>query len=56
MEKQFMIGCKSEVITPPLGTRLYGYTATRPATSVRDDLRTNVIAIEQGEVRARKKQ
>ncbi len=52
MEKQFKIGCKSEIITPPLGTLLFGYTATRPASSVHDDLRTSVVAIEQGDMRA----
>ncbi len=52
MEKQFKIGCASEVITPALQTPLFGYTATRPASSVHDDLRTSVIAIEQGDMRA----
>lgn len=50
MEKQFKIGCKSEIITPPLGTLLFGYTASRPASSVHDDLRTNAVVFRKGSV------
>lgn len=49
MKDQFKIGCNSQIITPPLGTLLYGYVAHRPATRVHDDLRVNAIAVEQGE-------
>lgn len=52
MQKQFKLGCKSEIITPLLGTLLFGYTATRPASRVHDDLRTSAVAIEQGDMRA----
>ena len=48
MQEQFKIGCNSQIITPPLGTLLYGYVAHRPAASVHDDLRINAIAVEQG--------
>ncbi len=48
MQEQFKIGCNSQIITPPLGTLLYGYVAHRPAASVHDDLRINAIAAEQG--------
>ncbi len=51
MKKQFKIGVDSQIITPPLGTLLYGYVAKRPATSVHDDLRVSAIAIEQGDLR-----
>ncbi len=50
MEKQFKIGCKSEIVTPPLGTLLFGYTASRPASSVHDDLRTSAVAFQQGDM------
>ncbi len=49
---KFKIGVDSQIITPPLGTLLFGYVAKRPATSVHDDLRVSAIAIEQGERRA----
>ena len=52
MKKQFKIGVDTQIITPPLGTHLFGYVARRPATSVHDDLRVSAIAIEQGELRA----
>lgn len=51
MKGQFKIGCNSQIITPPLGTLLYGYVAHRPATRVHDDLRVNVVAMEQGELK-----
>ncbi len=51
MKEQFKIGCNAQIITPPLGTLLYGYVATRAASGVHDDLRVNAIAVEQGERR-----
>lgn len=51
MKTKFKIGCNSQIITPPLGTLLYGYVAHRPATSVHDDLRVNAVAMEQGELK-----
>ncbi|MBQ5778194.1 MAG: neutral/alkaline non-lysosomal ceramidase N-terminal domain-containing protein [Oscillospiraceae bacterium] len=52
MKNQFKIGAAKAVITPPLGTLLYGYAFKRPAASVNDDLRVNAVAIEQGDVSA----
>ena len=37
MNNEFKIGCNYQIITPPLGTLLYGYVAKRPASSVHDD-------------------
>ena len=51
MLAQFEIGAAARIITPPLGTLLYGYPFDRPAASVHDDLRVNAIAARQGEVR-----
>ena len=51
MENTFKIGAASEIITPSLGTLLFGYTATRPASRIHDDLRTGVIVAEQGDMR-----
>ena len=48
MNNEFKIGCNYQIITPPLGTLLYGYVAKRPASSVHDDLRLNAIAMSQG--------
>ncbi len=52
MKEQFKIGVAAEVITPPLGTLLYGYAFRRPAAVVNDDLRVSAIAVEQGDVKA----
>ena len=51
MNTQFKIGSCREIITPPLGTPLYGYTDYRPASSVLDDLTVNAIYCEQGFLR-----
>ena len=40
--KQFVAGTAYDIITPPLGTLLYGYPKERPADRVLDDLRVNV--------------
>ena len=52
MKNQFMAGAAKAIITPPLGTKLYGYAFQRTATKVNDDLRVNAIAVEQGESKA----
>lgn len=49
---QFKIGVAREIITPPLGTMLYGYVCKRPAAVVNDDLTVNAISIEQGNTKA----
>ncbi len=49
MKEQFKIGVGKEVISPKLGTNLYGYTNDIFAEKVHDDLTVSVIAIEQGE-------
>ena len=51
MNKQFKIGCNRQIITPPLGTLLYGYTTKRPASKVNDDLCVSAIYCEQNETR-----
>lgn len=51
MNKQFKIGSNRQIITPPLGTPLYGYTTKRPASKVNDDLCVNAIYCEQNGVR-----
>lgn len=51
MKNQFKVGAAYKIITPPLGTPLYGYAFQRPATSVADDLRVNAVAVEQGDVK-----
>lgn len=50
MDNQFRIGCNKQIITPPLGTLLYGYTTKRPASKVNDDLCVNAIYCEQNGV------
>ena len=52
MKNQFKAGAAKAIITPPLGTLLYGYAFKRPATKVNDDLRINAIAVEQGDLKA----
>lgn len=44
MNKNFVLGCAYRIITPPLGTLLYGYPNKRPADKVNDELRCNVMA------------
>ena len=51
MSKQFMLGSSKKIITPPLGTPLYGYTTKRPASSVNDDLTVTAVACEQDGLR-----
>lgn len=52
MKNQFKAGAAAEIITPPLGTPLYGYEFQRKATKVNDDLRSTAIAVEQGDLKA----
>ena len=44
----FVLGCAYRIITPPLGTLLYGYPNKRPADKVNDDLRCNVMTFGYG--------
>lgn len=52
METQFMAGVAFAVITPPLGTALYGYEFQRKAEKVNDDLRATAFAASQGDKKA----
>ena len=52
MKELFKVGVGKAIITPPLGTLLYGYAFKRPAAMVNDDLRVNVIFAEQGKTKA----
>ena len=52
MKIQFKAGAATSIITPPLGTPLYGYAFQRKATKVNDDLRATAIAVKQGELKA----
>ena len=49
MSERLFAGAGSAVITPPLGTHLMGYSPTRPAESIGDDLTTDAIALRYGE-------
>ena len=46
METKFRVGVAREIITPPLGTVLYGYPDQRRATSIHDDLKLTAFAFE----------
>jgi len=48
----FKAGAAREIITPPLGTLLYGYPSKRVATSVRDDLTLTAIFVSDGKTKA----
>ncbi len=50
MDKKFKIGSARRIITPTIGTLLYGYTNERPASKINDDLTVNAIAFEQNGV------
>jgi len=52
MRNQFMAGAAKAIITPPLGTKLYGYAFRREAQKVNDDLRVNALAAVQGDLKA----
>ncbi len=49
---QLKAGAGRAVITPPLGTILFGYAPGRPAKAVGDDLHVTAAALEYGGVRA----
>ena len=49
MNTVFKAGVGREVITPPLGTALYGYPRVRYATGVHDDLNVTAFAFSSGE-------
>lgn len=51
MKNQFKVGIAKEIISPCLGTLLYGYPSIRPASAVRDDLLVSAVAFEQGELK-----
>lgn len=52
MSTTFKIGVAREIVSPPLGTPLYGYAFQRTAKSVNDDLNVSAIAINQGNITA----
>lgn len=49
MEYRFEAGAAREIITPPVGARLYGYNDTTVSASVHDDLTATALAVRQGE-------
>lgn len=50
--KCFEVGFDRRQITPPVGTRLYGYPNNRKSESMHDDLHVNAIAFRSGEMTA----
>lgn len=50
MNNKFILGAANRVITPSLGTLLYGYPTKRPSDKVNDDLRCNVMAFGNDKV------
>lgn len=48
----FRAGVGRAVITPPIGTILYGYAPGRPAESIHDDLTVTAFAFEKAGIRA----
>ncbi|MBQ9921117.1 MAG: hypothetical protein IJO52_02945, partial [Clostridia bacterium] len=53
MNSTFVLGAANTIVTPPLGTSLYGYGAVeRPASRVNDDLRINALAFGKGKAEA----
>lgn len=51
MASVLQVGVGRTVITPPIGTMLYGYAPGRPAESVGDDLTATAIALASGGTR-----
>lgn len=45
---EFLCGASREVITPPIGTLLYGYTPDVVSESVHDDLTATAVAVSSG--------
>lgn len=52
MKQQLNVGAARVVITPPLGTILFGYAPGRPAEAVGDDLHVIAAALTYGETKA----
>ena len=52
MKGIFKVGVGREVVTPPLGTLLFGYPNVRAAEGVHDDLNVTAFAFEEGETKA----
>lgn len=50
--KQFYAGAGREIITPPVGTLLFGYRPDVVSESVNDDLTTTAVMISDGENKA----
>lgn len=48
----FLAGAAKGIITPPLGTLLFGYPIDRPAKSVNDDLTSTAIVFSNGKAKA----
>jgi hypothetical protein len=46
------VGAGRSVITPPVGTILYGYAPGRPAETIHDDLRVTCVALMSEQTRA----
>ena len=44
-----LVGVGQEIITPPLGTMMMGYSPMRPALSVHDDLHVTAFAFQSGD-------
>ena len=47
-----LVGVGQEIITPPLGTMMMGYSPMRPALSVHDDLHVTAFAFQSGDTQA----
>lgn len=52
MNDTFLAAAAREIITPPVGTMLYGYNDHTVSASVHDDLNATVLALRQGETTA----
>jgi len=50
--KQLLVGVGQEIITPPMGMLLMGYSPMRPALGVHDDLHVTAFAFETDGVQA----
>ena len=48
---KLMVGVGQEIITPPIGTLLMGYTPLRPALGIHDDLHVTCFAMFSGETK-----
>ena len=49
---RLLVGVGQEIITPPLGTMMMGYSPMRPALSVHDDLHVTAFAFKTGNTTA----